>query len=282
MKIFIFGSNGMLGNYVQSYLKQNTNYVIKTYNRKDYDISKLNEVTLTNLLYDNGKETGLKKNDIVINCAGTIPQSSKQRELSNNIYFKINSIFPIILGNICEKRNARLIHITTDCVFSGNDGNYDENSEHDEINNYGVSKSLGELCKGTMIRTSIIGEEQYNKRSLLEWVISNKNKTINGFKNHLWNGVTCLELSKILRKMIDRNIYWEGVRHIYSPRSVSKYELVKIINDKYKLNITINEYNTDKKIDKTITTLYKQNALFNISDLNEQIEELLTYNFNNN
>jgi len=53
MKIFIFGSNGMLGNYVQSYLKQNTNYVIKTYNRKDYDISKLNEVTLTNLLYDN-------------------------------------------------------------------------------------------------------------------------------------------------------------------------------------------------------------------------------------
>ena len=82
--------------------------------------------------------------------------------------------------------------------------------------------------------------------------------------------------------MIDRNIYWEGVRHIYSPRSVSKYELVKIINDKYKLNITINEYNTDKKIDKTITTLYKQNGLFNISDLNEQIEELVTYNFNNN
>lgn len=170
-----------------------------------------------------------------------------------------------------------MIHVTTDCVFSGKDGNYNEESLHDETNDYGMSKSLGELCKATIIRTSIIGEEVNNKRSLVEWVFSNKNNTINGYTNHIWNGVTCLQLSKIIKIIIENNNYWNGVRHIFSPRTVSKYELVSIINNIYELNIRINPLNTEVGSDKSITTIYETNKEFNIPDLKEQIDEMKEY-----
>lgn len=271
MKIFIFGSNGMLGNYINSYLSKSHEIVELT--RKDYDLFNLSIDSLSQVL----TSKNIKEHDIVINCAGVIPQSSKQRGLNIRMYFTINSLFPVILGQICDKFKAKMIHITTDCVFSGIDGKYNENSIHDESNEYGISKSLGELCNGTIIRTSIIGEEVNNKRSLLEWVKSNKNKEINGYINHLWNGVTCLELAKIIDKMITKLLFWQGVRHIYSPSPVSKYELVGIINTKYNLNIKINPFETDKSIDKTLTTIYDINKIFNIPDLNDQINEMKEY-----
>ena len=271
MKIFIFGSNGMLGNYVKSYLSKNYNIISLT--RKDYDLNNLSIDTLDSLL----KNKNISENDIIINCAGIIPQSSKQRNIDTRLYFKINSLFPIILSQICNKYKSKMIHITTDCVFSGKDGNYNETSIHDEINDYGMSKSLGELCDATIIRTSIIGEEINNKRSLLEWVKSNKNGEINGFDNHFWNGVTCLELSKIIKKIISDNTFWKGVRHVYSPTSVTKFELVSLINEIYNLNIKINKMNTDKKVDKTITTNFE--LLFNIPELYFQIQKLKNYIF---
>lgn len=274
-RIFIFGSNGMLGNYMKTYLSKT--YEIVELTRKDYDLSKLSIETLTQLL----KSKNLQKVDIIINCAGVIPQASKQRGLNTRLYFTINSLFPIILSQICDKFQAKMIHITTDCVFSGKDGEYNENSLHDEINDYGMSKSLGEICNATIIRTSVIGEEINNKRSLVEWIFSNKNKTINGYKNHMWNGVTCLQLSKIIKNIIDNNNYWNGIRHIFSPRTVNKYELVCMINNAYKLNININPFDAENEIiDKSITTIYETNNEFNIPDLKEQIEEMKEYEIN--
>lgn len=271
MKVLIFGSNGMLGNYVKKFLSQS--YQIVSITRSEYDIQTLNNKTLLELLLSNN----LQKNDIVINCAGVIPQSSKQKKIDKRNYFTINSLFPVILGNLCSEFNARMIHITTDCVFSGKKGNYNENDVHDENNDYGVSKSLGELCNSTIIRTSIIGEETKNKRSLLEWVKSNKNKEINGYVNHLWNGVTCLQLAKIIDEMIKKELFWKGVRHIFSPVSVSKFELVSIINDKYNLNIKINKFQTIECVNKTLTTLFNVNDNFNLPNLKEQIEEMRNY-----
>jgi|TARA_B110000902_G_scaffold261298_1_gene335803 dTDP-4-dehydrorhamnose reductase len=268
--IFIFGSNGMLGNYVKSYLSKT--YTIISFTRKDYDLSKLSIDTLTQLL----KSKNIKENDIVINCAGVIPQASNQRGLNTRLYFTINSLFPVILSQICDKYEAKMIHITTDCVFSGKNGNYNENSIHDEINDYGLSKSLGELCKATIIRTSIIGEEIKNKRSLLEWVKSNSGNEINGYTNHYWNGVTCLHLSKIVEDIITKNNFWNGVRHIFSPKSVSKYELVSMINDIYNLNIKINKLETENSVNKTITSMYDNN--FVIPDLFQQIKEMKEFN----
>jgi dTDP-4-dehydrorhamnose reductase len=169
-----------------------------------------------------------------------------------------------------------IIHITTDCVFSGKTGGYHEYSTPDETNDYGTSKSLGELCDGTIIRTSIIGEELSNKRSLLEWVISNENRTINGYSNHFWNGVTCLQLAKIIYKIINENAYWKGVRHIFSPTSVSKYELFKMISDIYELNITVKEFDTEI-VDKSLSTVYEK--FFNIPELKEQIIEMKYFIF---
>jgi dTDP-4-dehydrorhamnose reductase len=268
MKIFIFGKNGMLGSYMFSYLSKK--YTVIGITRDDYDLSNLEIGTLRELLVSKQ----LEKGDLVLNCAGVIPQASKQRDLYKNLYYRINSMFPVMLSMICEKIGANMIHITTDCVFDGKLGNYHEKSEHTETNDYGVSKSLGELCDATIIRTSIIGEEKLNKRSLLEWVRSNKNGSINGFVNHHWNGVTCLELSKVVLEVIESGIYWKGVRHIFSPTSVTKYELVTMINVVYSLDIEIKPHETET-VDKTITTVY--NKRFKIKELLEQIREINEY-----
>lgn len=268
MKIFIFGSNGMLGGYMKTVLSKK--YEIIPLTRKDYDLSNLTIVSLSEFLLSKN----LQKCDIVINCAGVIPQSSKQRGLNTRLYLTINSLFPVILSQICDIYEANMIHITTDCVFSGKDGNYNENSIHDEINDYGLSKSLGELCKATIIRTSIIGEEVNNKRSLLEWVKSNSGKEINGYTNHFWNGVTCLQLAKIVQKIILENKFWNGIRHIYSPRTVSKFELVSMINNVYNLGIKINKFETKNMVNKTMISLFNENTYFNIPDLTDQIKEL--------
>jgi dTDP-4-dehydrorhamnose reductase len=267
MKVFIFGSNGMLGNYIK--IQLSTLFRVIPLTRDDYDLSTLETNSLEQLLL----KKQLVNDDIIINCAGVIPQASKQRTLDSKLYFTINSLFPVILSHICDKYKCKMIHITTDCVFSGKDGNYNELSIHDETNDYGMSKSLGELCKATIIRTSIIGEELTNKRSLLEWVKSNKYKEINGYINHYWNGVTCLQLSKIISQLIQKKLYWEGTRHIFTPKSVTKYELVTMINEIYNLNITIIPFETEK-IDKTLITIYETNNIFNIPDLKTQINEL--------
>jgi len=270
MKVYIFGSNGMLGNYMKSYLSNS--YEVISITRDDYDLNNLSIDSLSELL----SNKNIKEYDVVINCAGVIPQSSIKRKLDSKLYLKINSLFPVILSMICEKFNTKMIHITTDCVFSGKEGNYNELSEQDETNDYGMSKSLGELCNATIIRTSIIGEELHNKRSLLEWVRSNKNKEINGFTKHMWNGVTCLQLVKIINKIINENLYWSGIKHIFSPRSVSKYELVSLINEEYKLNIDVKPLETEI-CDKTLSSLYNTNDLFDIPDLVEQIKDTKEY-----
>lgn len=267
MKILVFGANGMLGQYVSSYL-QNNHHVIRI-TRKEYDV-------LTNSIYDLKLIIERNHPDYIINCLGLIPHSQKNNiSVSNYNYYKINSLFPNQLAFLAEQYHSALIHITTDCVFNGKKGNYNEDDIHDETSNYGVSKSLGEPNNCCVIRTSIIGEEIRNKRSLLEWVKSNEGGEINGYENHYWNGITCLELAKVIDEMIESNIWWEGVRHIYSPHSVSKYELIKMINDVYKLGIKINKIECDQKVDKTIGSKYEK--MFDVLYLEDQIKELKEY-----
>jgi dTDP-4-dehydrorhamnose reductase len=270
MTIYIFGANGMLGTYMKTYLKSQNKACI-CFTRDDLDVSTVTYDKLEKLF---DKYT-IHDNDIIINCAGIIPQSKNINDTSSRNYFLINSLFPNMLSTIASLNKMKFIHITTDCVFSGSKGNYTELDCHDETNNYGVSKSLGEFgYNSTVIRTSIIGEELKNKYSLLEWVKKHNNTIINGYTNHYWNGVTCLQLAKIINNMIDENIWWSGVRHIYSPTSVTKYELVQMINDTYNLNNTIEPMETDNPINKTLASIYDVNSQFNIPKLRIQLEEL--------
>lgn len=263
-KLVIFGSNGMLGNYLFQYFSKSSLELISI-TRKDF------EITADNIhnLYDFLKQYLIDENTCIINCVGKIPQRH-----NNNYseYFIINTIFPICLANICSKYNAKLICPTTDCVFSGDKGNYKEMDFHDDKTTYGISKSLGEPINATVIRTSIIGEEKYNKRSFLEFV-KNSNGEINGWDNHYWNGITCYQYCKVIEKIINENIFWKGVRHLYSPESKSKYDLALIIAEVYKLPIKINKLSHDKKVDKTLKSDYDINTLFNISSIEEQIIE---------
>lgn len=266
MRIFVFGANGMLGNYVTSYLSKY--YQIFKLNRTDYDISQINTESLMLFL-----KSRIESNDIIINCAGVIPQRSKSNKRE---FYLVNTLFPVILSVFCEQKGIKFIHITTDCVFSGSEGNYNELSIPDEENDYGISKSLSDLSFGTIIRTSIIGEEFNSKRSLLEWLKSNKDKTVYGYDDHYWNGVTCLELSKIIYRIISENRFWIGVRHVFSPNVVTKYKLLEMINEIYQLNINI--IKTDNGYcNKTLSSIYDLN--FDVPELFQQIEELKEFKF---
>ena len=268
MKIYLFGSTGMIGRYVKMVLT--LHYKVICIDRNDYDVLIDNDFKLKDLFKN------IKNNDIIINCIGIIPQKYK---LDNNrTFIKVNTLFPHKLQEISEKTNAKLIHITTDCVYNGYKGLYKEDDKHDEENIYGVSKSIGEPENSCIIRTSVIGEETKNKKGLLEWIISNKNKEINGYSNHLWNGVTCLTLANIIQNMIENDIFWKGVRHIYSPDIVSKYDLCVLINNIYNLNIKINKVDDKVTINKSLNSCYNNLLKYNILDIKEQIK--LQYIFN--
>lgn len=260
MKIFIFGSNGMLGTYLTEYLSSRFDVIPIT--RNEVDLT--DDLSIISQRYFFGKE------DIIINASGVI----KQREYNVEELIKVNSLFPHFLSNL----DCNVIHITTDCVYSGKDGSYDEDSFHDCLDDYGKSKSLGESDNLTIIRTSIIGEEFHNKKSLIEWIKSHSNDNINGYINHFWNGLTCLELSKQIEIIIKSNNYWKGVRHYHSPDSVSKYQLVSYINEIYELNNKVVPIMSNY-CDRTLSTKYELNINKTIK---EQIVELKNFSIFDN
>ena len=186
--------------------------------------------------------------DIIINTAGVTTRREKESTI-NQIKFT-NSILPNILSSWSEKNDCRLIHFSTDCVFSGEKGNYQDNDKPDALDTYGKTKSLGEVS-GTntlTLRSSMIGFELYNKTELLEWVLSNKNKTINGFSNVIYSGITTTLMSKIVIKIIEDFSDLKGIYNI-SSSPISKYSLLKKINDIFDLNIKIEsvEYKSSDK-----------------------------------
>jgi dTDP-4-dehydrorhamnose reductase len=264
-KLIIFGSNGMLGSYISKYFRLNIPIEVIALTRTEYDITVENISNLEGFL----NRFNVDGYTCVINCVGLIPQRAQKNDIN---YFLINTIFPLELSKVCVKYNTKLICPTTDCVFSGKRGNYNENDFHDEKSTYGISKSLGEPPNATVIRTSIIGEELVNKCSFLEFIKNNKTE-INGWDNHLWNGITCYQYCKVIEQIIRDNLFWSGIRHIYSPDVKSKYELAVIIKDVYNLDININKFNHNDTIDKTLTSIFDTNSLFNIPTLEEQIRE---------
>ena len=269
MKIYVLGYTGMLGRYVHSYLIDN-GYDVLGLSRVDIDASSITEQKLFSTFF----HMGVTRDDIIINCIGTIKPMVDKHGTLNAI--QVNSIFPHILANVCEGVGSKLIHITTDCVFSGNDGQYTEDSPHDCTDVYGKSKSLGEPSNCTVVRTSIIGEEFGTSRSLIEWVKSQDGKTVNGYLNHQWNGLTCLQVAKVFCNIIENNKYWMGVRHIYSPDSLNKYELVKSIASAHELNIEVLPVDGPSKCDRTLSTSYvglNNSDTFNIPHIMSQLEE---------
>jgi dTDP-4-dehydrorhamnose reductase len=269
-KIILFGYTGMLGNYIYNYFKDKIKTIpvnFRIENNIDIDL-------LENILLENK----IDENSLIINCIGQIPQR-KCKDTNDKVYFIVNSVFPNILYTICKKYSSKMIQPTTDCVFTGKreNGMYNEKDTHDENNSYGISKSIGEPFDCTVIRTSIIGLEKNNKKSLMEWILNSlkNNITIEGWENHLWNGITCLEYCKVIEYMIENNYFWKGVKHIYSPTPKSKYEISCVISDVFGYDKKlIIKTNTKETINKTLSSIC--DFPYKIQELDIQIEELFS------
>jgi len=259
--IYVLGSTGMLGRYVTKYLNATGLH------REDFDATQ-------------GIELNLKKGDIVINCVGILKPYIEQVGIVDTI--KINSIFPQLVSDQCKAANAKFIHICSDCVFSGAKGQYIETDVCDATDLYAKTKSI-EPTDATIIRTSFIGEDiNEDSVGLLEWVKSQH--TIDGYTNCYWNGVTALQLAKVIDTIIQYNMWWTGTRHIFS-NTVSKYDLCNMIKDAFNLNIRINRAEAESiagteisgVLNRSLSTLYNIDD-FDIPSLEVQLHELVSFN----
>ena len=175
--------------------------------------------------------------EIIINCAGIIKQLNHLNDPLEIL--PINSLFPHKLNKHCILNNIKLIHISTDCVFSGKKGNYSEKDISDAEDLYGKSKYIGELNNKTSltIRTSIIGHEIDTKLSLLEWFLSQTDE-IEGYRKAIFSGLTTLELSNVISKIIKNHPNLVGLYNVAS-EPISKYELLNLIAEIYSKEIKI-------------------------------------------
>ena len=220
MKVIVLG-NGNAGSYIYKYISQYRECICL--NRKHFNAIDNNYSFLS--FIDEG--------DVVINCVGILKPKIKKVGIENT--FLINSVFPNKVYEFCKQKNAHFFHICSDCVFKGDIGNYTEDDIRDATDIYALSKSL--VNNGIILRTSFIGSNS----GLLKWVLSNKNGEIDGYDNCFWNGITALQLARVIYSFILNDFFKENTYHIACENVISKYELCLLINDIYNLNIKINK-----------------------------------------
>ena len=241
MRILVLGATGMLGHTVFKFLNQ-TNHNIECYgsirNKKDkefFDRHLSQNLRIFDEFYSPNKlEKFVQKikPQIILNCIGLIKQRKNSENHLEAIF--VNSLLPHQISKVCNKLGIRLIHFSTDCVFSGKKGNYKESDLPDARDVYGLSKFMGEINdkNNLTIRTSIIGHELKNSLGLLEWFLGEK-KEITGYSRAIFSGLTTLEISRFLLDHIFKNNKIYGVYHL-SSMPITKLKLLKIINKVYR------------------------------------------------
>jgi len=274
INVLVLGINGMLGSMVFRYLDLNKKFnVLGTgrdqsilRNKKVFllDAKKAKEEYIFGLIAETNPT-------YIINCIGIINKYcaiDNQEGIKNAIL--VNSLFPHRLAHSINKYSpqTKIIQIATDCVYSGNKGNYNENDIHDPIDVYGKSKSLGEVISNNFlnIRCSIIGPQLKNKSSLLEWFLaSDVGKTVQGYNHHFWNGVTTLQFAQFCEEIILedkfnnlRNLNF--VLHYCINEKVTKYQLLLIFKEVFKKDIEIVKIDDSKKLDRSLSSVYLKNG----------------------
>lgn len=172
------------------------------------------------------------KPDVVVNCIGIIKQLPTAQDPIVSI--GINSLFPHRLHALGRTAGARVIHISTDCVFSGRKGNYAEADQSDAEDLYGRSKFLGETAgEGALtLRTSIIGRELSGASGLVEWFLGNRGKTVNGYTRAVFSGLTTNRLSEVIFDVMENHPGLSGLYQV-SVDPINKYDLLRLLNDAY-------------------------------------------------
>ena len=248
MKILIFGASGMLGNNLLKIFSENINFEsygvvrnkVKIGNTLEYS-KNLIEISDVRNFEEVFQICENISPNVIINCIGIIKQ---KKDIDNRIQtIQINSLLPHQLFNISKKVGAKLIHFSTDCVFSGKEGNYEEIHNPDAEDFYGLSTRLGEVHdKGALtLRTSIIGHELNTAKSLIDWFLSQKEE-VKGFKNAIFSGLTTIEMGKVLENILLHNYDLTGLFHL-SVNPINKFDLLKLVAEIYKKDIKIIEDN---------------------------------------
>lgn len=191
--------------------------------------------------------------DVVVNCIGIVKQAEEARDPVASI--TVNSLFPHRLAELCAPRGIRLIHISTDCVFSGRAGRYAETDIPDPVDLYGRSKLLGEVAEGDCltIRTSMIGRELSGANGLLEWFLG-ESGSVRGFRRALFSGLTTRALATVVGSIVSDHRKLTGIRHVAS-EPISKFDLLCMLRDAYGRDIEIVPEETvvcDRSLDGTL------------------------------
>jgi dTDP-4-dehydrorhamnose reductase len=191
--------------------------------------------------------------DVVINCVGVIKQLAAAKDPLISI--AINSLFPHRLARLAAASNARLIQISTDCVFTGRRGNYRESDIPDAEDLYGRTKLLGEVdhSNAVTLRTSIIGHEIGSTVSLVDWFLSEGGPEVRGYRNAIYTGLPTVELARVMRDVVIPRPLLRGLWHVSSD-PISKYELLRLVAKVYGKDIAISPDDSvriDRSLDGT-------------------------------
>jgi dTDP-4-dehydrorhamnose reductase len=188
--------------------------------------------------------------DVVVNCVGLIKHKMDDARVLDAVL--INSAFPHQLARLCDEMKTRLIHFSTDCVFAGTPGVKRLTDIPDATDVYGTTKRLGEVGYGTSLtlRTSFVGRQIVGAEELVEWVISQRSGQITAYKNAIYSGLTTRALSDVVQQIIDRQPNLVGLYQVASS-PITKFDLISHLNDKLRLNITINP-DTKFECDRTL------------------------------
>ncbi len=174
--------------------------------------------------------------DAVVNCIGVVKQAVDDPAVT----IRANALFPHQLALACRERGARLVHVSTDCVFSGRKGGYAEADLPDPGDLYGRSKLLGEVTTpgALTIRTSMIGREIATNHGLLEWFLAQAGCTVRGFTRAVFSGPTTPVLSRAIADVLERDVSLEGLRHL-SAAPIAKHELLLLLRDAFEVDVEI-------------------------------------------
>jgi len=257
MRVLVLGANGMLGNAMMRILREKKELdvfgTIRSVGIKTYLANEVSERLVAGCDVENHatlvKVFGQIKPDVIINCIAL----NKQLVDAGDPLFTIPiyALLPHRLAGLCNLTGARLVHISTDGVFSGEKGAYTEKDPSDAMDLYGISKFLGEVDHSNCLtlRTSIIGHELNKKNSLVEWLLSQKGN-VRGYTKAIYSGLPTIELAGIIRDYILPNDNLSGIYHVSSD-PISKYDLLCLIADEYKKKIVIEPFD-EVAIDRSL------------------------------
>jgi dTDP-4-dehydrorhamnose reductase len=247
--ILLLGAAGMAGHVVRDYLSTIPSFKVTSTARSANDQSVIGlDVTCQSRLEEVLLNT---KPDFVVNCIGALVSQS-ENDLESAI--RLNSLLPNTLSRMGKSFSFRLIHVSTDCVFSGKKGDYTELDYRDGDTNYARTKAIGEVQndRDLTIRTSIVGPEiKSNGTGLLDWFLK-QNSSVVGFSRVYWSGVSTLELAKAIHYAIEKGT--KGLIHLCPSQKIAKSDLLRVVAKIWKKNTTINDddsYKSDKSLVNT-------------------------------